>query len=343
MARPRWKSVLIPAVKLVLGALVLIAVGRHVVRTWHDLHTQGRALRIEVVGIVLGVALYVAGLGAFGTYFGRIVKAGPTPVSSAAALRAYIISHLGKYVPGKAMVVVLRVGLLAPWGARPATTAFAALYETLTMMAAGGLVAAAGFLVESVGAIPIPIPFGGGESVAVPLPWLGLGLGLAFLTVVEPRVFPRLAAMARLPFPGIGSEALPRFSTRLLAEGLLWSLAGWVLWGLSQVAVLRALDPAGLPLRAWPLAIASVALATVAGFVVPIAPGGLGVREWVLWTGLASVSAIDHDEAVVASLALRLTWVLGELLAAAALSVLPPSEPKTWLVYPSPSPRATEV
>jgi len=35
--------------------------------------------------------------------------------------RAYLIGHLGKYVPGKAMVVVLRVGLITPYGARAAT------------------------------------------------------------------------------------------------------------------------------------------------------------------------------------------------------------------------------
>ena len=54
-----------------------------------------------------------------------------------------------------------------------------------------------------------------------------------------------------------------------------------------------------------------MALATVAGFVVPISPGGLGVREWVLWTALAS--AIDRDLAVVAALVLRLAWVAGEV------------------------------
>ena len=37
----------------------------------------------------------------------------------------------------------MRVGLATPYGARPATAAFATLYETLVMMAAGGLIAAA--------------------------------------------------------------------------------------------------------------------------------------------------------------------------------------------------------
>ena len=66
-----------------------------------------------------------------------------------------------------------------------------------------------------------------------------------------------------------------------------------------------------------PVVIASVALATVAGFVVAVLPGGLGVREGVLMSALAP--AIGSDQAVIASLLLRLVWVAAELVAAAIL------------------------
>ena len=83
--------------------------------------------------------LYLVGLTFNGIFFRRVLDASPTPVGLFAAVRAYLVSHLGKYVPGKAMVVVVRVGLVTPYGARPATAAFATLYETLVMMASGGL------------------------------------------------------------------------------------------------------------------------------------------------------------------------------------------------------------
>lgn len=67
-----------------------------------------------------------------------------------------------------------------------------------------------------------------------------------------------------------------------------------------------------------------MALATVAGFVVAVAPGGLGVREWVLWTALGAV--LDQDLAVVASLGLRLAWVVGEVVAAAAFLSFSPTK-----------------
>jgi glycosyltransferase 2 family protein len=313
------------AIKAILTVLVLVFVGREVARTRRRLLDLGQPPQIDGAWFALSVVLYLAGLCAFGVYFWRIMKAGTTPTSLPSALRAYLISHLGKYVPGKAMVVVMRAGLVVPYGARPATAAFATLYETLVMMAAGGLVASAGFAIGSGPSARVPVPLFGGSEIEAPLTLMGLALGVAFLVVVWPSVFPGLAGLARVPLPNVGPDALPTFSIRLLAEGLAWSLLGWVLLGLSQVAVIRALSTSGLAISSWPLAIASVALATVAGFVVPISPGGLGVREWVLWTTLGAT--IDRDLAVVAALLLRLAWVVGEVLVAAALTAIRPALP----------------
>ncbi len=307
---------------MVLTILVLVFVGRHVARTWRDLLDRGQTPRIDPAWVAASAGLYLAGLCAFGAFFWRIMEAGATPTRFFPALRAYLISHLGKYVPGKALVVVMRAGLVAPYGARPATAAFATLYETLVMMAAGGLAAAIGFAIGSGPSARVPVPLFDGLQVDAPLAVLGLGLGLMFLVVVWPSVFPRLAALTTVPLPNVGPDALPRFSIGLLAEGMAWSMVGWVLMGLSQVAVIRGLVPSGLPPGSWTLAIASVALATVAGFVVPISPGGLGVREWVLWSALAS--AIDRDLAVVAALVLRLAWVIGEVIAGLLLFAIRP-------------------
>ena len=322
MGPSTWKSRGKVALKLAATVVVLAFVGRHVARTGRDLAERDLWPRLDLSWLMASVILYIAGLACFGLYFWRIMAASPTPAAWYPAIRAYLISHLGKYVPGKAMVVVLRAALVAPFGARPATAAFATLYETLVMMAAGGLVAGLGFAFGPGSAATIPLGSPGGRPIEVPLAALGLASGLAFLAVTWPTVFPRLAGLARVPLPGVGPDALPRFSARLWAEGLAWSTAGWVCLGLSQVAVIRGILPAGLPGTAWPLAVASVALATVAGFVVPIAPGGLGVREWVLWTALAS--AIDRDLAVVAALVLRLAWVAGEVVASAVLFAVRP-------------------
>ena len=169
----------------------------------------------------------------------------------------------------------------------------------------------------------IRLPFGAGREVTVPLFGLGFGVGIGLACMALPSIFPRLARLATGPFPNVGPEATPRITPRLYVEGVFLSTLGWTLLGLSQVAVLASIVPGGLPVSAWSMAIASVGLATVAGFVVPISPGGLGVREWVLWTALASV--IDRDHAVVAALVLRLAWVAGEVVAGAVVFAIRPA------------------
>jgi hypothetical protein len=306
--RRRTKAIVTSVAKFVLGVVVFLAVGRHVTKTWHELAAHREQLRIAPVALALSVPLYLVGLGLFGCFYTRILTHSPTPVLFLPAVRAYYISHLGKYVPGKALVVVMRAGLSASSGARPATAAFATLYETLVMMAAGGTIGVLGFLVPPVQWIPLAV---------------SAGLGAAFLVVVAPRVFPWVSKLISVPFPGVGPDAFPFFSGRLLGEGLLWSVAGWVFLGLSEVAVISAIAPRTVALDLWPVIIASVALATVAGFAVAVLPAGLLVREWVLMTTL--VPAVGENVAVVSTLLLRLVWVVAEVLAAAALGLVRPS------------------
>ncbi len=168
----------------------------------------------------------------------------------------------------------------------------------------------------------LALPWDRRVEVAVPLAALGLAAGLGFLVLVWPGVFPRLAGLIRAPLRGSGPTPCRGSRPALLVEGLAWSTLGWILLGLSQVAVLDGVGAAGSTARPGRPSVASVALATVAGFAVPIAPGGLGVREWVLWTALAS--SLDGDWAVVAALVLRLVWGFGEVLVAVVLFLIRP-------------------
>ena len=188
MARPRWRPLAITAVKSAVAIVVLWAVGRHVLRTYSDLRGRSESLHFEPLWLAVAGVLYLAGLLACAVFYERILRSGPSPVRLLPAWRAYIVSHLGKYVPGKAMVVVLRSGMVVPYGGRASTAAIATFYETLVMMCAGGLVAAVGLRGRD------PIGYGRArvsglgprssfpsiDSAAV----AALGLGLAFLIVV---------------------------------------------------------------------------------------------------------------------------------------------------------------
>jgi uncharacterized membrane protein YbhN (UPF0104 family) len=318
---------LITAVKAVVAILVLWAVGRHVVRTWNDLKRHEVELQVQPAWLIVSGFFYLAGLACCGRFYERVLQASTTPISLGPALRAYLVSHLGKYVPGKAMVVVMRAGMSIPFGARGATAAIATFYETLVMMAAGGLIAAVGFAFAARSpSMEFVVPGYGKLELGIYhlAGLLGLGVGVGFLILVLPAVFRRLSMLVSLPFPRVGAEALPRFSAGLLIRGLLWTAAAWVLLGASQLEVAHALSPLGNSehVALLPVVVAGVALATVAGFVVAVLPGGLGVREGVLMYVLAP--SLGEDLAVVAALALRLVWVAAEVLAAAVLLPLGP-------------------
>ena len=322
-SRAGWRKPLIRAVKAIVAIVVLWAVGRHVGRTWNDMGGWETAVRLRPGFLVLSGVAYLAGLSFCGFFYHAVLGASRTPIRQFAAVRAYLISHLGKYVPGKAMVVVMRAGMSVPHGARGATATVATFYETLVMMASGSLVAAAGFALA--GASPLltgGLNFGmglDGIPVFLLLAFFSLGLGLAFLVVVTPPVFRRLAATASLPIRGVGLDALPRFSARLLGLGFLETSASWMALGLSQMAVVWGVaTTAKLDFVAlFPIVVAAVAFATVAGFVVAVTPGGLGVREGILMYALGP--ALGDETAIVAAMVLRLVWVAAEILAALVL------------------------
>ncbi|MFO0911223.1 MAG: lysylphosphatidylglycerol synthase domain-containing protein [Isosphaeraceae bacterium] len=308
MDRPSWKRHAKLAIKTIAAVVVLGAVGWNVRKTWLDLRARGESVHLDPLWLAASAGLYLLGLSCCGLFYGLILRKSPSPIPHGAAVRAYLISHLGKYVPGKAMVVVMRVALSTPSGARAATAAIATFYETLVMMASGSVLAAIGF------ALSRPLQ-------RDPL-LLSAALAVAFLVVVDPWVFPRVSRVVMKPLRGMGLGADPHYDRILLVMGLLLSGLGWILMGMSQVAVVHAIRPSGIPISAWPLATAGVALGTVAGFVVALLPGGLGVREWVLMLTLAP--ALGQDDAVIAAILLRLTWIAAEAVAGALGAVIRP-------------------
>ncbi len=336
MARAGWKRYLFGTAKWAISLLVLWYVARHARRTWNDLSSRAIAPEFHAGWLVGSGVLYITGLACYGRFFERILRSSATPVPLLPALRAYLISHLGKYVPGKAMVVIVRTGLVAPFGARPATAAIATFYETLVMMAAGGWVAAAGFGLASAsfgaGGHKIELALPRWETVRVPVYPLGtaasIGMGLLFLVTVLPVIFRKLAVTISMPIPGVGPDAMPTLSGRLLLRGIVLSTIGWILLGLSLLAVLGSFLPNGvaavLERGLIPIGIASVAFATIAGFLVAVLPGGLGVREGVMISTLSPV--LGADDSVVAALLLRLVWMAAEVVAALVLfaAIRPP-------------------
>jgi len=294
------------AIRYGIGLLILAAVSRQGWRTWSKWQAQGDLFEVNYLPLLGSLVSYVIGLGFFGVYYAVIVRSVKPPTAAIPCVRAYLYSHPAKYVPGKAMVVVVRVGVLGKAGVGAAAASFTAIFETLSMMAIGGLL----------GGVLLILPNGHLTGAA-----LSFGLGAAFFCTVLPWTFGRAVRLLKKGLPAIDPADCP--SPSLAEAGKLAALgvAGWLAWGISGVLTVSALSGGELrPLVEWPRIAGAVMVGTAGGFALPILPGGLGLREGIYHEVTKGV--LGPDLAIASALALRFVWVVGEVIAVAAISLM---------------------
>ena len=138
--RKQWTRWLATAAKLAVFALLCWFIYRAVLSANQQL--DGHAWHVLPWWLVLSGVLYLLGLlpGAFFWY--RVLRRTGQEVGLGESLRAYYISQLGKYVPGKWMVILLRRVLLRGPAVENTVVAASVFFETLTMLAVGSAMAA---------------------------------------------------------------------------------------------------------------------------------------------------------------------------------------------------------
>jgi uncharacterized membrane protein YbhN (UPF0104 family) len=295
------------------AVLVLVAFGvRGTLRTALGQLSQ-HEWHVEPAWAIAAGAIYAAGLVPMAWFWHRALASLGQPAPWRATLRAYFFGHLGKYVPGKALAVILRVAAVQKWVASLRVAIVCSLLETLTMMAVGAFLAAAISLVL-LRSEPRIAAVAAGLAVAVGLPTL-------------PPVARRLARLGdvRLNRQANG-DAHPQVAPylrgidwRLAATGWLAAALCWLLLAVSLWATLRSIGADDFALPAdLPRLIATVALAVVAGFASML-PGGLGVRDLLLTQLLAPNCGAAN--ALVAAVLMRLIWLVSEVAACVILYV----------------------
>jgi uncharacterized membrane protein YbhN (UPF0104 family) len=324
-----------PTVKLVLGLAILAWIAW---RFAEDLSRPELWQQPLALGwLVPASVCYLLGLSLSALYWRYLLgRLGHRP-GLGATFRAYFVGQLGKYVPGKALALVLRADLLRGAGVPAGLAGLAAFYEVLVTMAAGAVLALVLFVVtDPLGVLAPP------EALLLIARWpkdlvfdrptlvlLALGLCALILGVICPAVFNRIVHRVTIPFR---TGPAPRIRLPWLGWGLLTIAPCWLLFGLALACALHAVPGAGLDWSPATLAYltAVMGLAYVFGFFVPI-PGALGAREYFLRVLLAAelagrldlVPATALGMVVLAVLLLRLAWTAAEVLLAGALYWLP--------------------
>jgi uncharacterized membrane protein YbhN (UPF0104 family) len=260
-------------------------------------------------------------------------------------IRAYFCGSLGKYVPGKAAVILIRAGLVKQHGVSFVRASIASLVEA-------GAVMLVGCVVTVVLALTVMPP----EAVptwvmdAVPresASWSNLLLAIVILVLAMPIVavpanwiFAKITRIVetRSQLNSSSDSDANRSEERdkrettdsrigkltwqfLVAASLMFALS-WAGHGLSLLLVLRSMNPEIMTIDAWTIATAAAAAGMSIGFFAVFAPGGLAVREGLIITMLAP--SMGGPIAVAAAGLYRLASLIAESIAALALYLISP-------------------
>jgi uncharacterized membrane protein YbhN (UPF0104 family) len=321
-----------PVGKVLLTLAILFGVGWQLWRILHDPHLQetdplhrpalqifsDTLLHAHPGWLVASGLLYLVGLIFSLTFWVRLLRVLDQRPQLPAMVRAYFMGHLGKYVPGKAWALLMRTTLASGPGVRPAVAAMTAVYETLTTMTAGAILAAMILIGQSIQR------WREGETANTTV---SIGGALALLALagipILPGVFNRLVRRAAAPFLKADAQPLPSVHNWTLLGGLALTAWSWVLLGISLWCVLQAIWPEA---PRWDVGllgscISAIAVAYVAGFVALMTPGGLGVRELILQQLLEPL--MGALPSWIAVLLLRLLWTAAEVIMASIVYWLP--------------------
>jgi uncharacterized membrane protein YbhN (UPF0104 family) len=300
-----------PILKWVMFVAVVVFVARHGYGLFSQV--EGQAFRVNWGWLALAATVSVAAWLPSAWYWRKLLSTlGPAPPWPQ-LLRAYYCGHLGKYLPGKAAVIVIRAALLRETGVSASSAAVTVTVESATYMWIGALLAI--LLYPSIAPHwPEPIVSRAAEPLLrAAMLVVVLAGGIAGLAVVA-RSYERVANLLERAERAAEQE---RGFLRTSIVGAAVFLGAWWIQGLTLGLTIEAVAPERASLGEWPFWTASAAVGLVGGFIAVFTPGGLGVREGLLMELL--VVPLGPRDAVVVAVLLRGVALAGEIVTAVAL------------------------
>jgi hypothetical protein len=283
----------------IIIVLAFVLLGELLRSQWDSLRTYQWQIRLP--WLVASGACVIAGWLIEIRMWQRLLAlmGGPLPYFS--TVRIWFASAIVRYLPGniwQPLSLTMRCG---ERGVRPeATLASLTLFQSIHLMAVG----------------PIAAVYLGTWGRASVLPhWLESSSRWWAIALAAPTVFflirpGSMLTLVNAALVRIGRDPLPlRLTTGQLLRLLGVSLTAWVFFCAGFTALAGAiLPPFAVSFRAAvPHLVAAYPIAFVLGFLSLLTPGGLGVREGILFLLLSPI--IGGDNAIVIAIAMRL-WEL---------------------------------
>lgn len=290
----RW----VRLIRALLGLAIIGYAARFLVQNWEAIRSADLEWQLRPTLIAASIALTVATYALLVEGWRRMVAGWGVSIGWWPAARVWVLSSMGKYLPGKVWAIA-GMAVLGKEAGIPATVATgSAVLLQVVSIGTGALVVALTGARELEAARP-GVWVGLFAIVGVALICLGLVLWPAGVNAVLRRVVP-------------GTNLTPPAPTAVLT-GVAINAIAWLLYGVALHLLAAGVFPGpGLGLVQ---ATGAFATSYLAGFLFLLAPGGFGVREVVFV--LVTKSVLGPTQALALAAVSRLTMTCADLLAAA--------------------------
>jgi glycosyltransferase 2 family protein len=246
-------------------------------------------------------------------------------------LSSYTYSQMGKYIPGKVVLLLMRVERTARFGMSPSVATLSTLLENALYMISGGLVGMSAIVFITNG-----IDNSQTRTLLWPVTIFAL---LVMITACSPPVFYGLVnrVLRRMQKPEIPPKR--RLSAPALALAVIAFFPCWICGGLALWGSVQCVSPNPVPiLDCWWFA-GAYALSVIIG-MASFLPGGAGIREAAL--GAAAVLqftalGIPHNQAVLLATVVAILQRLFQLIVEMLLGI------SGLLLSRKPPPSATSI
>lgn len=249
----------------IAGLAVIVFVVRHLIRNWGVVRAEPVTWTFSPGWILLSLILVLTTYALLAESWRRMLAGWGPRLPYLDAVRIWVLSSMGKYLPGKIWAIAGMALLAERRGVSPAVATGSAVLLQVVSIGTGAL------LVGITGMTALEAHWPGGR-LAVGLVLLASALGLVAI------LWPPLAARLLARFQRDRNQRVTP-SPSAVGFGMVANLAAWAGYGVALWLLARGVLPAaelGIP-----EAIGAFAGSYIAGLLFLLAPGGLGVREGV--------------------------------------------------------------
>jgi len=278
----------------VFAAVVLFFAGRSLLTQWTKVESRLTHIQFGWEWILASTALILITYALLIEGWRRVLVAWDSHLPFTDAARIWFLSNLGKYVPGNIWSLTA-MGVMAR---RRGLSAIAAAGSSVVMQTVS--LATGTAIVMVTGAKLLGQPLLVGAAVLL----------LLVILLSAPRFLPPLAQRIG---DLIGREiAPPSVPATSIWTAAVASALSWLFYGIAfQLFVRGLLGAAPGELSSY---IAVYTAAYILGFISPIAPAGLGVREFTLAAFMVQLGLANEADAALVAIAARLWLTIVEVV-----------------------------